>query len=218
MGGNVNRRADPFAGQLFTAAAAAEKSKMSDILPEVMAMAQTRTAARKRVHTARRTGRRKSNNEKIASREDLFKHELKDIYTAEHLLMEALKKLESESTNPELARAFAKHREETAGHIERLEAVGESIGEELEVEECPGIEGLLEEKTTFMAHKPTKEIVQVFNIGAGQKSERYEITSYEGLIELAEKLGFSVAVADLSANLAEEEAALKTLKTLGQKI
>lgn len=111
--------------------------------------------------------------------EDLFKHELKDIYTAEHLLMEALKKLESESTNPELARAFAKQ---------------------------------------FMQHKPTKEIVQVFNIGAGQKSARYEITSYEGLIELAEKLGFSVAVADLSANLAEEEAALKTLKTLGQKI
>jgi ferritin-like metal-binding protein YciE len=203
---------------LFTAPEATGKIELSDIPLEVMAMAQTRTAARKRVHSTRQTARRKTNGEKISSREDLFKHELKDIYTAEHLLMEALKKLESESTHPELARAFAKHREETAGHIERLEAVGESIGEELEVEECPGIEGLLEEKKTFMAHKPTKEIVQVFNIGAGQKSERYEITSYEGLIELAKKLGFSVAVADLSANLAEEEAALKKLKTLSQAV
>lgn len=187
-------------------------------------MVTTRTIPRKRTHTVSRSikrrtnGQKKTNSEKIASREDLFKHELNDMYTAEHLLMEALKKLESESTNSELAEAFAKHREETAGHIERLEAVGDSIGEELEVAECPGVEGLLEEKKTFMEHKPTKAMVEVFNIGAGQKSERYEITSYEGLIALAERLGYSVAVDDLSANLAEEEAALKTLKTLERKI
>lgn len=181
-------------------------------------MAPTRTATRKRSASTRRTPKKKENGGRIASLEDLFKHELKDIYTGEHLLMDALEKLERESTMPELAEAFAKHREETAGHIERLEAVGESIGEELETEECPGVEGLLDEKKTFMEKRPTKEIVQVFNIGAGQKSERYEITAYEGLIHLAEKLRLTMAVADLKSNLEEEEAALEMLKKIEEKM
>lgn len=182
-------------------------------------MAQTRRSAlsRKRANTARKSGNGKG-KEKFSTLEDLFKHELKDMYTGEHLLLAALKKLEGESTDPELARAFAKHREETMGHIERLESVGELIGEEMEEEECPGIEGLIKEKETFMEHKPTNELVQIFNVGAGQKSERYEITSYEGLIDLAGKLGLSEAIRDLRANLSEEEAALKKLKTLGQRM
>jgi len=182
-------------------------------------MARTRKATSKRAHAARKIGNgSKSKSEKFRTLEDLFKHELKDMYTGEHLLLEALKELESESTDSELAQAFSRHREETMGHIERLETVGELIGEELEEEECPGIEGLIKEKETFMEHKPVEELVQIFNIGAGQKSERYEITAYEGLIELGGKLGLNEAVRELRATLTEEEAALKKLKTLGQRM
>jgi ferritin-like metal-binding protein YciE len=179
-------------------------------------MARARKTSRRGAHSPRSTTRK--SKDKFTALEDLFKHELKDIYTGEHLLVDALAKLESESTDPKLAQAFAKHREETMDHIQRLETVGGFLGEDLDEEECPGIEGLIEEKAMFMKHKPSKELVQVFNIGAGQKSERYEITAYEGLIDLALKLGIHEAVQELRANLAEEEAALKTLKSLNQSI
>jgi ferritin-like metal-binding protein YciE len=153
------------------------------------------------------------------SLEDLFKHELKDMYSGEHLLVEALSELESESTVPELARAFAEHRKQTEGHIARLEEIASMIDEEeLEAAECHGIEGLIEEKKVFGEEQPSPEILNVFNAGAGQKTERYEITAYESLIEMAQKLGHRDAVAQLKATLAEEEAALKLLKSLGSRL
>lgn len=161
---------------------------------------------------------RRGNGEKMTSPKDLFEHELNDIYAGENLLLDALEELESESTEPELAKAFAKHREETDGHIQRLEEVAERLGIEIEGERCPGIEGLIAEKQLFAKEKPSAEILNLFNVGAGQKSERYEITHYEGLIELAGKLGYDDAVPKLKENLAEEEAALKKLKSLEGRI
>ena len=149
---------------------------------------------------------------------DLFKHELTDIYSGEHLLLEALQALEHESTAPGLAEAFAAHREQTTRHIKRLEDVAAMLGEDIEEERCPGIEGLLEEKRLFARERPVQDILNVFNIGAGQKSERYEITHYEGLIGLAHKLGLGDAMALLQQNLDEEEAALEKLKSLERRM
>jgi ferritin-like metal-binding protein YciE len=167
-------------------------------------------------------GTRRGGSQKgMTSLQDLFKHELKDIYSGEHLLLDALEELESESTDPNLAEAFAEHRQQTEGHIARLEQVAQTVnGEdgELEAEECPGIEGLIEEKKVFAKERPSPEILDVFNVGAGQKTERYEITAYESLIEMAGKLGLRDAMGELRATLQEEEAALKKLKTLGEQM
>jgi ferritin-like metal-binding protein YciE len=47
--------------------------------------------------------------------------------------------------------------------------------------------------------------------------ERYEITSYENLIDMADKLGMSDAVELLEQNLQEEEAALNKLKAIASE-
>jgi ferritin-like metal-binding protein YciE len=88
------------------------------------------------------------------------------------------------------------------------------MGQKPEAETCPGIEGLIKEKKTFMREKPSDELVEFFNIGAGQKVERYEITSYESLIDMADKLGMTDAVQLLEETLQEEEAALNKLKMI----
>ena len=149
--------------------------------------------------------------------EELFEHELKDIYSAEHSLLDALEQMAGESSDREIKKGFMQHRKETQGQIKRLEKVYKSLGQKPEVGTCPGVEGLIKEKKAFMREKPSEELLEFYNIGAGQKVERYEITAYEGLIDMADKLGMTDVVELLEQNLQEEEMALNKLKAIGSE-
>jgi ferritin-like metal-binding protein YciE len=123
----------------------------------------------------------------------------------------------NESSDREIKRGFTQHRRETQGQRKRLDRIFRSLGEKPEAETCPGIEGLIKEKKVFMRQRPAPELLEFYNIGAAQKVERYEITAYENLIDLAEKLGMRDAVELLEQNLQEEEAALNKLKALASE-
>jgi ferritin-like metal-binding protein YciE len=77
---------------------------------------------------------------------------------------------------------------------------------------------LLKEKKAFSKEKPSDEILDFYNLGAAQKTERYEITAYETLIEMAEAMGRPPIVALLEENLHEEEVALQKLKGLADGV
>lgn len=149
--------------------------------------------------------------------EELFEYELKDMYSGEHSLLDALEQMASETSDREIKRAYTQHRKETQGQIKRIEKIFKSMGQKPEVATCPGIEGLIKEKKAFMRAKPSEELVEFFNLGAGQKTERYEITAYENLIDMADKLGMTDAVELLEQNLQEEEAALNKLKMIASE-
>jgi ferritin-like metal-binding protein YciE len=149
--------------------------------------------------------------------EELFEHELKDIYAAEQSLLDALEQMASESTDREIKKGFVQHRKETQGQIKRLEKIYKSLGQKPEAGTCPGVEGLIKEKKAFMRERPSDELLEFYNIGASQKVERYEITAYEGLIDMAEKLGMSDIVELLEQNLQEEEMTLNKLKAIASE-
>ncbi len=149
--------------------------------------------------------------------EELFEHELKDIYSAEHSLLNALEQMASESSDREIKKGFLQHRKETQGQIKRIEKIFKSMGQKPEAETCAGMEGLIKEKKLFMREKPSEDLLEFYNIGAAQKVERYEITAYESLIDMAEKLGMSDAVELLEQTLQEEEATLNKLKAIASE-
>ena len=153
----------------------------------------------------------------MESIEELFEHELKDILGGEQSLLDALEQMAQESTDRDIKKAYVQHRKETQGQIKRLEKIFKSLGQKAEAETCPGIEGLIKEKKVFMREKPTEELLEFFNIGASQKVERYEITAYENLIDMADKLGMSDAVELLEQNLQEEESTLNKLKAIASE-
>jgi ferritin-like metal-binding protein YciE len=153
----------------------------------------------------------------MESIEELFEHELKDILGGEQSLLAALEQMAEESSDRDIKKAYLQHRKETQGQIKRLERIFKSLGQKPEAETCPGIEGLIKEKKVFAREKPTAELLEFFNIGAAQKVERYEITSYENLIDMADKLGMTDVVELLEQNLQEEEAALNKLKALASE-
>src|SRR5215204_2975400 len=149
--------------------------------------------------------------------EELFEHELKDIYSAEHALLDALEQMASESSDREIKKGFVQHRKETQAQIKRIEKIYKSLGQKPEVGTCPGMEGLIKEKKVFMRERPSEELLEFYNIGASQKVERYEITAYETLIDMAEKLGMTDAVELLEQNLQEEEMTLNKLKAIASE-
>jgi ferritin-like metal-binding protein YciE len=149
--------------------------------------------------------------------EELFEHELKDIYSAEHSLLDALEQMAGESTDREIKKAYTQHRKETQGQIKRIEKIFKTLGQKPAAETCPGIEGLIKEKKVFMREKPSPELLEFYNIGAAQKTERYEITAYENLIDMADKLGMTDAVELLEQTLQEEEATLNKLKAIASE-
>jgi len=149
--------------------------------------------------------------------EELFEHELKDIYGGETSLLDALDQMANESSDKEIKKAFQQHRKETQGHIKRLEKIFKSMGQKPEAATCAGIEGLIKEKKLFMKERPSDDLLEFFNVGAGQKTERYEITAYESLIDMADKLGMTDAVELLEQTLQEEEATLNKLKMIASE-
>lgn len=150
----------------------------------------------------------------VSNLEELFEHELEDIYFAEHELLDVLEELAEQTEDEEIAEAFREHREETQGHIDRLEEVFEMIGEPPEKEKCEGIEGLVKEHEEFLEMDPDEKILALFNLTAAQKTEHYEIAAYGNLALIADRLDMDEAGDILHQNLEEEEAALEKLKEL----
>jgi len=148
----------------------------------------------------------------VSNLRELFVHDLEDIYYAEQELLDALQTLEEQTDQSEIADAFAEHREETQGHIDRLDEVFQELDMEPETEECDGIEGLLKEHETFVEEEdPSQEVLTLHNLIAGQKTEHYEIAAYGNLALLAERLEMDEVGDLLHENLEEEKAALEKL-------
>jgi ferritin-like metal-binding protein YciE len=149
---------------------------------------------------------------------ELFVHGLNDILDGENQLVEALQQLENDSTNSALKKAFAMHRRQTEGHVQRLEKCFNLLGEEPEDSECAGIRGLIEEKKSFMEEDPAEDILDVFHVGAAIKTELYEIAEYESLVSEAREMKHSDVAKLLAENLAEEKATLKKMKEFKKRI
>ena len=150
---------------------------------------------------------------------ELFIHELQDMLDAEQQLVEALGEQAEESSRPALQKAFQSHQAQTEKQVERLHQIFESIGEEPEEVECKGIRGLIEEHDHFKEEEdPAEDILDIFNAGAAQKVESYEICAYESLIRLAQQLGHTKAEKLLNQNLKEEQQTLKKMQAFSRKL
>jgi ferritin-like metal-binding protein YciE len=150
----------------------------------------------------------------MQSPQELFEHELEDIYYAENELLSVLSDLEEQTETEAVAEAFREHRDETETHVDRLEEVFDMIDKPPEETECEGINGLVEEHEDFLEEDPTQEILDLYNIGAAEKTEHYEISAYGNLAHLADQLNMDEAAELLGETLDEEKETLETLKEL----
>lgn len=142
--------------------------------------------------------------------------EIRDLYNAEKQLTKALPKMAKGATSDELREAFESHLEETEGHVTRLERVFELLDEKPRGKHCAGMAGIVEEGSEKLQEDAEDAVKDACLIGAAQKVEHYEITSYGTAIAWAEALELSEVVEVLQETLAEEKAADEKLSALAE--
>jgi ferritin-like metal-binding protein YciE len=152
----------------------------------------------------------------IRTMNDLFVHQLQDIYYAEKQLVKALPKMAEKATDKQLKQGFLTHLDETKIHVQRLEQVFQMHGAEVKAVDCPAIDGIIEEADEVIGEVEDKSVLDAALINAAQAAEHYEITRYGSLIAWAKQLGRNDCASLLQKTLDEERATDKKLTTLAE--
>lgn len=143
----------------------------------------------------------------FATLRDLYINELRDLYSAETQLVEALPKMAEAAHASKLKAAFQAHLEETQGHVERLEAIFEGLEIEPGGEICEAMEGLIKEGEEYVEAGGDPMVCDAGLIGAAQRVEHYEMAGYGTVRNIAQSLGEDEAAQILQQTLDEEGAA-----------
>jgi ferritin-like metal-binding protein YciE len=152
----------------------------------------------------------------IKTMNDLFVHQLQDIYYAEKQLVKALPAMAQKATDPQLRQGFLTHLDETKTHVTRLEQVFQMHGAEVKAVSCPAIDGIIEEADEVASEVADRNVLDAALINAAQAAEHYEITRYGSLIAWARQLGRNDCASVLQKTLEEEKAADKKLTTIAE--
>lgn len=143
--------------------------------------------------------------------ETLFVETLKDIFYAEKQILKALPKMARSAESPELKQAFQQHRDETEGHVERLQQIFEMLEKPARGKTCDAILGIIEEGKEVMEEFEGSDALDAGLTAAAQAVEHYEIARYGTLKTWARQMGRADVVKLLEATEKEEIAADKTL-------
>jgi ferritin-like metal-binding protein YciE len=152
----------------------------------------------------------------IKTMNDLFVHQLQDIYYAEQQLVKALPKMAQKATDPQLKQGFLTHLDETKTHVQRLEQVFQLHGSQARAIDCPAIDGIIEEADEVTGEVADKPVLDAALINAAQAVEHYEIARYGSLIAWAKQLGRNDCASVLLKTLDEEKATDKKLTALAE--
>lgn len=149
--------------------------------------------------------------------DDLFYEELKDTYYAERQILKALPKMARGAESQDARQAFEKHREQTEGHVERLQKVFEIIGKRARAKTCEAMDGIIDEGEEIMDAFKGTPALDAGLIASAQAVEHYEIARYGTLKRWAQVLGLEEAARLLDETLKEEIETDKLLTRLADQ-
>lgn len=152
----------------------------------------------------------------IESMNDLFVHQLQDIYYAEKQLVKALQNMAGKAKNERLKQGFLTHLDETRTHVQRLEEVFRMHRAEIKAVDCPAIDGIIEEADDVAGEIADDSVLDAALINAAQAAEHYEIARYGSLIAWAKQLGRDDCAGILQKTLEEERATDQKLTSLAE--
>jgi ferritin-like metal-binding protein YciE len=154
----------------------------------------------------------------IQTPEQLFMHELGDIYSAEQMILQMLPKMAQESNNQQVSQAFQMHEQQTRQQVQNLEQCFQILGQNPPQVTCYAIAGIKQEHDAFLKDNPSADVLTMFDLGGADKVEHYEIVSYKSLIEKANLLGMSQCVPYLQQNLQQEQSMAQTVEQIEHQL
>jgi len=155
---------------------------------------------------------------------DLYVHQLKDLYSAETQLIDALPMMAKTAKHERLKAAFESHLEETKQQREKLEKVFKSLDESPKGETCQAMKGLIKEANAFIsdvknliASNAPDAVIDAGLIANAQRVEHYEIAGYGTVCHYAEVLGRQDDYRILKTILDQEKATDEKLNAIAKE-
>ena len=152
----------------------------------------------------------------IRTMDDLFVHQLRDIYYAEKQIVKALPKMIDKASDSDLKSGLRRHFDETKIHVTRLEQVFEEMDAQAKAVNCPAIDGIIKEADEVMGDVEDKDVLDAAIIAAAQAVEHYETARYGTLIAWAKELGRDDCATIRDRTLDEEKAADRQLTQIAE--
>lgn len=146
-------------------------------------------------------------SDKMTSLNDLYIDELRDLYSAETQLLQALPKVIEKVTNNDLRKALQTHLEETKWQQETISEMIKGHDAQPGGEKCEAMAGLVKEADEMMQKPMTAEVMDAAMIACCQRVEHYEIAGYGTVRAYAQALGHKDDYKKLSEIFEQEEAA-----------
>lgn len=142
---------------------------------------------------------------------DLFVDQLRDMYDAEHRILEALPKKIEAANSEDLKNGLQKHLQETEKQVQRLEQIFDTLDLKAKRNTCEATKGLIKEAEELVSDFKNTSAGDAAIICAAQKIEHYEIGTYGTLCSWAKQMGHEKVLALLLETLEEEKLADETL-------
>ncbi|HEV8578120.1 MAG TPA: ferritin-like domain-containing protein [Thermoanaerobaculia bacterium] len=153
---------------------------------------------------------------KLESLNDLYLEQLRDLYSAETQLIDALPKMAEAATSPDLRKAFNDHLRQTGEHVRRLERIFQDLQQNPKGQTCEGMKGLLKEGDQMIHMRGESPVLDAGLIAAAQRVEHYEIAGYGTVRTYAELLSKAEHAMLLERTLQEEEETDERLSELAE--
>ncbi|GAB5492790.1 MAG: ferritin-like domain-containing protein [Phototrophicaceae bacterium] len=148
---------------------------------------------------------------------DVFNEQMKDIYSAEKQLSEAMPDLIKAVSSPKLKKALESHLDETNRHMETVRQMLDEMDVNPGNTKCDAMAGLVKEARS-MANEDGDSVARDAGIiCAAQKAEHYEIATYGSLRAWARVLGEDDYASTLNSLLDEEYEADDKLSKIAEE-
>jgi ferritin-like metal-binding protein YciE len=155
---------------------------------------------------------------KLETLSDLYLEQLRDLYSAESQIIEALPKMEKAASHPELKQAFQQHLEVTKQQRDRLDRIFEDLGKNPKGHTCKAMEGLVKEANELLGKGGDSDVIDAGLITSAQRVEHYEIAGYGTVATYAEMLGRREDHRLLGETLQEEKMTDETLNRIAKSV
>ncbi|HEX2098919.1 MAG TPA: DUF892 family protein [Rubrobacteraceae bacterium] len=154
----------------------------------------------------------------ITNTQELFLHELAEIYDAEHRFLEGQAVMVNRATDDELQSSIRNHILQTRQHIGNLEQVFRELGEESRRETNEVAQGLVSQAQTSVQEAESDALRDCTINAAVIKVEHFEIANYRSLVTGAQLMRQSKVVELLNANLEQEEETAQIAEQSAEKL
>lgn len=150
--------------------------------------------------------------------QELYVQQLKDLYSAETQLVDALPKMAQAAADPQLKAGFEQHLAETQQQVTRLDSIFAALGEQPSGHTCQAMKGLIAEGNEMIAQDASPAVKDAGLIACAQRVEHYEIAGYGTVARYAQVLGHTQHLETLRVTESEEKKTDSALTALSDSI